>query len=40
MEENKMGDKTRKFWIKVMAIVLAALMAGGTLFGAIMMILG
>lgn len=30
-----MSDKKRKLWIKVMAIVLAALMAVGTLYTAI-----
>ncbi len=35
-----MGDKQRKLWIKVMAIVLATLMAGGTLFSAIILLLG
>lgn len=34
-----MGDKKRKLWIKVMAIGLAALMAGGTLFSAIIFLI-
>ncbi len=34
-----MSEKSRKLWIKVMAIVLAALMAGGTLYTAIAMLL-
>lgn len=34
-----MGEKKRKLWIKIMSIVLAALMASGTLVGAIVLLL-
>ncbi len=34
-----MNLKSRKLWVKIMAIVLAALMAGGTIYTAIAMIL-
>lgn len=34
-----MNESKRKFWVKVMAIVLAALMAGGTLFSAIIFLI-
>ena len=27
-----MSDKSRKFWIRLMAIILAALMVGGTVY--------
>ncbi len=33
-----MNEKARKLWIKVMAIVLAALMVGGTAYGFIAML--
>ncbi len=35
-----MNDKARKLWVKVLAIILAALMAGGTLYSVIALMLG
>ncbi len=34
-----MNEKAKKLWVKIMAIVLAALMVGGTLYSVIAMVL-
>lgn len=39
MEDNEMNDKARKLWVKIMAIVLAALMAVGTIYSVIALLL-
>ncbi len=35
-----MNEKKRKFWIRLTAILLAVLMAGGTLYTALVSLLG